>query len=289
MTVEAAVPGARTIERALTVLDSFTPTQRQWRTSRLAEHCGLPVPTTHRILRVLESYGYVARDPGSRAYTLGPRAAGLVREEPLLADLRAIAWPTLRALRNATGARACACALSEAQDRQVEAAALGDAADESVGDLGTPLHAGASARILLAQLPNREVGAVLEGELEQVGPATITDPARLWQEVRAIRRRGWALSREEAAAGCWALAAPVPAPGRGSCALAIGGALEDFDRDRARRQVAALILAARALAVRLRDEGRETAATHRRKARTAAVARRRFQDIERGDARWQTA
>jgi DNA-binding IclR family transcriptional regulator len=212
-----------------------------------------------------------------------------VREEPLLAGLRAVAWPTLRALRNATGARAFVSVLSEAHDRQVEAAALGEVADEPAGDRGMPLHAGASARTLLAQLPDREIASVLDRELEPVGPTTLTDPARLWHEVRAIRRRGWALSREEAAPGCWALAAPVSAPGRGVCAVAIGGALDDFDRDRARRQVAALILAARALAVRLRDEGREAAAAHRRNERAAAVARWRFQDIERGDARWQTA
>jgi DNA-binding IclR family transcriptional regulator len=279
MTVEAAVPGARTIERALNVLDSFTATERQWRTSRLAEHCGLSVPTTHRILRVLESFGYVAREPGSRAYTLGPGAAVLAREEPLLATLRSVSWPTLRALRKATGERACASALSEAGDLRLEAAAIGDAADEP--DHGSelpdaPLHAGASSKVLLAQLPSREAASLLEGELERVGPATVTDRSRLWPELRAIRRRGWAFSREEVAAGTWALAVPVPSFGQGACALALEGSLDDFDRDRARPQVAALTLAARALAVRLRDPG----------ARPLPAASRQ---IQRGDARWQTA
>ena len=288
MTAEAEVPGARTIERALTVLDSFAGAQRQWRTSRLAEHCDLPVPTTHRILRVLESFGYVARDPGSRTYTLGPRAAQLAHEASLLTDLRSVCWPTLRALRNATGSRASASVLSEARDRRLEAAALCETAEEPDGGDGVPLHAGASSRALLAQLPDREVNAILDGGLERLAPGTETEATRIWREVAATRRRGWAFSREETATGTWGLAAPVQVPGRGACALAIGGALEDFDRDEARRRVAALSLSARALAVRLRDEGRQ-AGDRRGAALAPAVGRWPVGDIERGDATWQTA
>jgi IclR family transcriptional regulator, acetate operon repressor len=295
MTVETGVPGARTIERALTVLDSFTAANRRWRTSRLAEHCDLPVPTTHRILRVLESFGYVARDPDSRAYVLGPRAAGLAREEPLLAELRAVGWPTLRALRKATGARVCASALSEARDRRLEAAAIPDALDEDDADAdprGTPLHAGASSKTLLAQLPDDEIAALLQRELEPVGPATVTEAPRLWREVRAVRRRGWAFSREEAAAGTWALAVPVSGSGRDACTLAIGGTLAAFDRRRARHQVTALKLAARALELRLQDEDPQSDREGMSIRAAVSSARRPSAGPttrSRGEARWQTA
>jgi DNA-binding IclR family transcriptional regulator len=236
----------------------------------------------------------VARDSASGAYALGPRAAGLAREEPVLARLRAIAWPTLRAVRNATGARAAASTVSEAHDLRIEAAALDNEAEEAAlagcAPPTMPLHAGASSKALLAQLPSREIRALIDAELATVGPATITDAARLWREVRAIKRRGWAFSSEEVVSGTWALAVPVPvsAAPRGACSLAIGGALSDFDRTRARRQAAALTLAARALAVRLRDEGRDPRAT-RDDAHGPDIGRGLLHEIERGEARWQTA
>src|SRR5688572_3256508 len=102
MTAVAVVPGSRTIDRALSVLDSFTVTHHRWRTTSLAEHCGLPVPTTHRILRMLESFGYVSRDPEG-AYRLGPSALNLARHDSTRAELGAAVMDSLRGLNRASG------------------------------------------------------------------------------------------------------------------------------------------------------------------------------------------
>src|SRR5918996_3095287 len=141
----AAPPGSRTIERALCVLDSFTLAERQWRTTNLAQHCGLPVPTAHRILRMLESFGYLIRNPDSGAYSLGPSAASLAREEPPLAALREAALPALRALHRSSGEHVSLAALSASRDHGVEVCAV-DADDageqtEAVGPPVPPLHA----------------------------------------------------------------------------------------------------------------------------------------------------
>src|SRR5918995_234772 len=161
----AAVPGSRTIGRALCVLDSFTPAEREWRTTRLAQRCGLPVPTTHRILRVLENFGYVMRDPDSGAYSLGPSAASLARGERLAPQLREAALPSLRALHRATGERVALAALSESRDFGREVCAVDDSSErsdrEALDARMWPLYAGASSKVLLAQLSSEELACMI--------------------------------------------------------------------------------------------------------------------------------
>jgi DNA-binding IclR family transcriptional regulator len=260
----AVSPGSRTIERALSVLDAFTVTRHHWRTTSLAEHCGLPVPTTHRILRMLERFGYVSRDPQG-AYSLGPSAQNLARRDSPAAELGSATRETLRGLHRATGERVVLAALSASRDHGCEICAIdarvdGDALDAPLAPRTRPLHAGAPAKVLLAELGRDEVARVIDRGLAPVGPATITKPLRLRRELAAIRRRGWAFSREETMPRRWALAVPVRNSYGPACALAISAPLERFDRDRARRHLAVLKLAARPLGERLSDEVEELAA-----------------------------
>jgi DNA-binding IclR family transcriptional regulator len=101
---------------------------------------------------------------------------------------------------------------------------------------------------------------VIRRGLEPVGPATITRPLRLRREVAAIRRRGWAFSREEVTPDTWALAVPVHVHRGVSCALGISAPLARFDRNRARHQLAVLKAAAATLTDRPRDRGDELVA-----------------------------
>lgn len=251
----------RTIERAFCVLESFTVDAERWRTTDLAHHCELPVPTVHRILGVLERFGYVTRDPATREYRLGPTAAGLLRGAASPAELRRLALPILGAVRRAAGETVQLSTLSESRDRGVEIAYLdGDArfdACERVEPGGSrgrsgPLHAGASFKVLLAQMPRDELERVMRRRLELVGPGTITQPSRLRSELAAIRRRGWAFSREETAPGSWAVAVRVCAwSSSTSCALAIAAPLDQLDAERARRHLSLLGIAAGELARRL--------------------------------------
>jgi DNA-binding IclR family transcriptional regulator len=258
------VPGTRTIDRALCVLEEFTRTKRRWRTTELAHHCELPIPTTHRILRVLASFGYVTRERGSGTYVLGPSAARLAHAQPLTAELGEHGLPALHAVARATGEHASLAALAESRDHGLEVVA--EAAGPRTSDPRLrPLHAGAPSKVLLAEMGTEELVELIRRGLEPVGPATITRAPRLRQEVAAVRRRGWAFSREERVPSRWAVAVPVRRPVGAAHALAISAPLDRFDRARARHHLAVLRLAASRLAERLDDRG-----------------------ISRGEPRWQT-
>lgn len=253
----------RTIERALSVLDSFTIEESRWRTSDLARHCKLPVPTVHRIVAVLESFDYLRRDPATREYRLGPRAAGLGGTAPRAAGIDGLwraARPVLRSLDIATRERVVLAATTDAGDSGIEldAGGLDDPAsgplrpDERRG----PLHAGAPFKALLALMPPAEADAVIGRGLEPVGPAAITEPSLLRAELATIRRRGWAFSREETQEGRWSVAVPVlDRAGRVRCSLGVEVPLSRLDLDLARHHLALLRRSARTLTPRIHAGG----------------------------------
>lgn len=74
----------------------------------------------------------------------------------------------------------------------------------------SPLYAGASNKLLLAAMEDSEVLDYLaRTELVPFTSKTIVDKERLWAEVRGIRERGYAESREEKYIGGVSLAAPI--------------------------------------------------------------------------------
>jgi IclR family acetate operon transcriptional repressor len=69
-----------------------------------------------------------------------------------------------------------------------------------------PLHAGASQKILLANMSAIDVRRILKEPLKPLCSRTITDPDDMQIELSSIRRRGWAASCEETNRGVWGLA-----------------------------------------------------------------------------------
>ena len=73
-----------------------------------------------------------------------------------------------------------------------------------------PLHAGAAGKALLANLPEEEIDEFLaRATLTQLTPHTITDPAKLKEELAEIRRTNFAMAREEHIAGVIGTAIPL--------------------------------------------------------------------------------
>jgi DNA-binding IclR family transcriptional regulator len=63
--------------------------------------------------------------------------------------------------------------------------------------IGTNAHAVALGKIVLAMAPPEVVERYLRGGLKRFTAETITDPVRLREELREVRRRGFAVEREE--------------------------------------------------------------------------------------------
>ncbi|MFI7024799.1 IclR family transcriptional regulator [Micromonospora sp. NPDC049900] len=72
------------------------------------------------------------------------------------------------------------------------------------------LVAGSSSKAILAALPDAEVSEYLSThELVSMTPATITSVEQLWEDLRAVRGQGYAVSRGERQAGAASVAAAI--------------------------------------------------------------------------------
>jgi IclR family transcriptional regulator, acetate operon repressor len=201
---------AKVLLKALDILALFDLERQDWAEHEVARELALPTSTAHRLLRSLESRGYVVRNRAAR-YRLGPAAAALGRR----ASEHALA-PSLRAAIERVAAETGETALVGVRDPAGDGLLILDRVETShrlrlALDVGhvVPLHAGAASKALLAHLPPAEIERVVAGPLPQVGPATITDNRTLLKDLERVRRYGHARSWEEAIEGSWAVASPV--------------------------------------------------------------------------------
>lgn len=273
----------KVLDKALLLLDCFATDRPhtegpQWGLSELARTVGLAKATTHRILRVLTRHRYLTQDAVTARFAPGPALQKLCRGEGDRAEMRRVALPILRRLSRACGETALVMVFDESRTRGIcleqVPSRQGLRVIREVG-IGLPLHAGATAKTLLAWLPSEEIALLLAKRLPRVARATIVDPLLLARDLDRTRRRGYAYSAEETNAGAAGVAVPVlDDGGRIHAALGIMGPLLRFPRGR----LPSLVAMARGGAAELAaGTGLATAsaawpATMRSRARRAAAA-----------------
>jgi DNA-binding IclR family transcriptional regulator len=202
--------GPKVLEKTLRVLDLFTVESPSWSATEVARELEMPTATAHRIVRALEARSYLAK-VDSR-YRLGFAAIDLGRRATASMDLRARLGGVLRELARTTAETALLTVYDESRhgslcvDRIETTHSLRLTIE--IGRV-TPIHAGASAKALLAFLEQPIVDEILSRDLEALAPGTVTDAKVLRGQLDEIRERGWASSYEENNVGAWGLAAPI--------------------------------------------------------------------------------
>lgn len=197
------------LHRAIDILEAMASRRKPVGLNELSRTLRLPPGTVHRILQVLSQRRLVWQD-GDRRYLLGGRLAWLAAAATASLELTRVALPVMEELRDRTGE----CAhlnVREGWERVCLASLEGTLELRCYSPVAqrSPLHAGGSAKLLLAYLPPEELEAYLSRPLEAVTDLTITDPARLRLVVEEIRRRGYVVSFGERVPGVWTIAAPI--------------------------------------------------------------------------------
>jgi DNA-binding IclR family transcriptional regulator len=194
----AEAPGGTTA-RVVSVLDALARHHDEGLGVReLAAELGISKSVVHRILAGLAEAG-VAKTSDDGRYRPGvvmASWAGFLRQER---TLLAVAESTLAELVSVTREGAFVTAYEQG-DHVTTIVATQDSPQELVYrvrvGLKVPLHIGGSGKSILAHLPE---GFVDELPLEGFTDRTLVDAARLRQELRKVRRTGYAVSRGELA------------------------------------------------------------------------------------------
>ncbi|HXA00184.1 MAG TPA: IclR family transcriptional regulator [Candidatus Dormibacteraeota bacterium] len=242
------------LDRALAALATLSNSSSDCSLAELCPALGLHKSTAHRLMMVLEQHRLVVKNPETGRYRLGLRLYELGSRAIDGLDLRGKARPYLDRLQERFGETVFFCILDEGQVFYVEKVE----SQRSVRTACTvgsraPAYCTAVGKAMLSELPEAEVIAIVrKSGMKTITPNTITTIARLKNELKAVRSRGFAIDDEEKEEGLRCVGAVVRAHSRKlSAAMSISGPAFRMTKERIPEVGQALMQAASELSAEL--------------------------------------
>ena len=208
--------------RAIDILEALKEPERSFSLAELSEELGLPPSTIHRILQTFCTKNYVTRDEKTHLYQLGPALISLGMAATHNVKLQNAAPPILRKLSSMTGEDTFLVIVSGYKGLVLEKVE-GPNNLKVIEKFGAELdlHCGAIRKALLAHQPESFWHELADHGLSRHGDNTITEPEKLFENLRKIRKEGIAVSEGEYIEGAVGIGAPVFAP-RGAAVASMG-------------------------------------------------------------------
>ena len=208
----AADKGVQSVQRALDLLEIVAAAGGELKLSEIAAASGLNISTCHHLLATLVDKGFMARLPGKRTYVIGSRIVWLASQCLKQVNLPMRAQRVLDIL-SAKTEEAVQLAVLQGDDLVVvmrrDARKVVRVDTSSLGREG-PVHATATGKAILAWLPEVEIKRILKARgLPRLTPRTITDMSVLMEELRLVRRHGFATDNEEYQPGVFCVGAAI--------------------------------------------------------------------------------
>ena len=197
--------------KAVAILEAMATVRRPLGVTEVGVLLGLPKPTAHRIVRMLESEGLLQREPGSRRFVPGARLVrlglGVVAASMLSAPRHAI----LEALSQKIGETCNFGVMADSHvvylDRVESAWPFGLRFEPGSH---VPLHCTSMGKLFLSLMPTKKCALLLRSmPLYRYTENTITDAARLEAELENIRSAEVSTDNQEFLAGVVCVAVPV--------------------------------------------------------------------------------
>jgi IclR family transcriptional regulator, acetate operon repressor len=216
----------------------------------LVEETGLPKPTLHRMLQQLEGAGLLVRQADGRHYGTGTRLRRLAEDLLLNATQHGARHAVLRNLVEEIGESCNVTALSGNEVVYLDRVETPEPLRFYLhAGSRVPAHCSASGKMILSQLsPSQRRKLLGHAPLKQYTPNTVTDLDLLEEELKRVRRDGFALDDEEFLPGLVCVAVLVPTgTGRSNLCLAAQAPVMRLTTDKALQLLPALQRTAQAI------------------------------------------
>jgi IclR family pca regulon transcriptional regulator len=227
----------QSLERGMAVIQVFSRERPALTLSEVANLTGITRATARRILLTLEKLGHVRSD--GRLFSPTPRLLTLGWAYLSSLNLSELALPLMEALVEETH-ESCSAATLDLPDIVYVARVPTRRIMSITLSVGTrlPAHCTSMGRVLLAALPEDELGDYLRSaKLEPWTDRTITDPDRLRKILDEVRQRGWALVDQELEIGLRSVGAPIRRGPETIAALNVSSAVSRVSLDELRRRI----------------------------------------------------
>lgn len=219
----------RSVERALDILMCFSE-DSELSLTEVSKRVSLHKSTAYRLLRSLESKGFVIRDPRTDKYKLGFRVWELAANLQQADDPAILLLPEMEKLRDTLG-ETVSLYVRDGKERIRIQAVQSNHSIRRVAPVGVrlPLYVGASSKVLLA-FDEKTVHEELFADSEWLDSIDIE---AFKQQLQRIRKLGYATSVEEREEGAAAVAAPIfNRSGQLIAALSVSGPVNRLTPDK---------------------------------------------------------
>lgn len=186
------------VERALSVLDTLRSSTIPIGVNDIAKLCSLNPSTAFRILKTLETTGWVFQCNDGR-YIPGQKISFMTEKNNLYLALKEVAAYTMNQYTQKYD-RAMNLIVRDENVCYI----LQQSRTKNLVDYVPPLHASmpfyacAGGKILLSELPIFLADKIIEScNMVALTPHTITNPEKFWQELRTVAKQGYALDHME--------------------------------------------------------------------------------------------
>ncbi len=200
------------VERALKILIILAEARNPLTLSQIRDRTGLNISTAHRLLHTLMKDGFINQDSENGKYMLGLRTFEVGHAALYSFDIRNLARPFLQELVDRCNETTNLAILDQDDVVYIDQIESSNMIQifARIGSRG-PVHCTGAGKTLLAYYSDRELERFLQRKapLPSYTANTITDPARLKEELLLIRKRGYALDNGELEDGVRCVAVPI--------------------------------------------------------------------------------
>lgn len=198
MTANPTVKKSSTVLKALRMLESISDHGGEIALSQAADLTGIDRSTAYRLMRTLESAGYVSQSSDTKKYRLSYKILALGQPALKKASVDDIILETLKHLAAKTNETAHFQVL-DGDHAAIRLQAKGSqlvSVNFKIGDR-SKLHCTSIGKVLLATQDPPFIEKIIARGLEAVTPQTITDPKKFRDELVKVRQRGYATDESE--------------------------------------------------------------------------------------------
>lgn len=186
------------VERALIVLDTLRLNKDPMGVNEIAKQCSLSLSTAFRILKTLETNGWVYQCNDDR-YITGQKLSFVTERNNLYLALKEISAVTMNQYTQKYD-RAMNLIVREYNNCYILQQSRTKNLVDYVPPVNTvlPFYACAGGKILLSELPIIVADHIIEScPMTALTPYTITNPDQYWKELRLVAKQGYAIDHRE--------------------------------------------------------------------------------------------
>lgn len=212
-----------TVQKAVLILRAFTREEPRLTLTDLHKRTGIGISSLQRFVATLVYEGFLIKDEKSKRYQLGLSLFTLGKLVEQESTILAVAEPILKSLSEKIEESVSMSIFDGDQRRCIlnYESVHSLTARNHVGDT-SPLYAGASAKALLAFLPQEEIDDYLNRiKLVPITTSTVVDRDQLLVELEMIRNQKFVTTKSERIVGACSISTPIISLGRPIASIAI--------------------------------------------------------------------